>query len=65
MDRASRQVRSAASKFETREEGNELKIEGYFAVFNSNYQIKRIIIYSDYFFLMIITAAAANTRAAS
>lgn len=39
MDRATRQVRSAASKFETREEGNELKIEGYFAVFNSNYQI--------------------------
>lgn len=39
MYRASRQVRSAASKFETREEGNELKIEGYFAVFNSNYQI--------------------------
>ena len=39
MDRASRQVRSAASKFETREYGNELKIEGYFAVFNSNYQI--------------------------
>lgn len=39
MDRASRQVRSAASKFETREEGNEFKIEGYFAVFNSIYQI--------------------------
>lgn len=39
MDRATRQVRSAASKFETREEGNELKIEGYFAVFNSIYQI--------------------------
>ena len=39
MDRATRQVRSASSKFETREEGNELKIEGYFAVFNSNYQI--------------------------
>lgn len=39
MDRASRQVRSAASKFETREDGNELKIEGYFAVFNSIYQI--------------------------
>lgn len=39
MDRGSRQVRSAASKFETREEGNELKIEGYFAVFNSIYQI--------------------------
>lgn len=39
MDRASRQVRTAASKFETREDGNELKIEGYFAVFNSIYQI--------------------------
>lgn len=39
MDRATRQVRSASSKFETREEGNELKIEGYFAVFNSIYQI--------------------------
>ncbi len=39
MDRATRQVRSAASKFETREEDNELKIEGYFAVFNSIYQI--------------------------
>jgi HK97 family phage prohead protease len=39
MDRASRQVRSAASKFETRDEGGELKIEGYFAVFNSIYQI--------------------------
>lgn len=39
MDRASRQVRSAASKFETREDSGELKIEGYFAVFNSNYQI--------------------------
>lgn len=39
MDRGSRQVRSAASKFETREDGNELKIEGYFAVFNSIYQI--------------------------
>lgn len=39
MDRATRQVRSASSKFETRQEGNELKIEGYFAVFNSIYQI--------------------------
>lgn len=39
MDRGLRQVRSAASKFETREDGGALKIEGYFAVFNSNYQI--------------------------
>lgn len=39
MDRGSRQVRCFSSNFETREENNELKIEGYFAVFNSNYQI--------------------------
>lgn len=36
---AMRQVRSIASKFETRENGEERKIEGYFAVFNSNYDI--------------------------
>ncbi|MBR2654675.1 MAG: HK97 family phage prohead protease [Lachnospiraceae bacterium] len=36
---AMRQVRSIASKFETRESGEERKIEGYFAVFNSNYDI--------------------------
>lgn len=34
-----RQARSIASKFETRESGEERKIEGYFAVFNSNYDI--------------------------
>ena len=34
-----RQVRSIASKFKTREDGGELRIEGYFAVFNSNYDI--------------------------
>ena len=34
-----RQVRSIASEFKTREDGGELRIEGYFAVFNSNYDI--------------------------
>ena len=39
MDREVRQMRSIASKFETREENDEMIIEGYFAVFNSNYEI--------------------------
>ena len=39
MDRDIRQTRSIASNFTTREDGEELKIEGYFAVFNSNYDI--------------------------
>lgn len=42
MDKTSRtmrQVRSIASEFKTRADGEELRIEGYFAVFNSNYQI--------------------------
>ena len=39
MDRTSREIRSIASQFETREENNERIIEGYFAVFNSNYDI--------------------------
>lgn len=39
MNRDTRQIRSVASKFETRDENGDLKIEGYFAVFNSNYQI--------------------------
>lgn len=39
MDREVRQMRSIASKFETREENDERIIEGYFAVFNSNYEI--------------------------
>ena len=34
-----RQMRSIASDFKTREDGEEKRIEGYFAVFNSNYQI--------------------------
>lgn len=34
-----RQTRSIASEFVTREDGEDLRIEGYFAVFNSNYQI--------------------------
>ena len=34
-----RQVRTAPAEFETREDGESLAIEGYFAVFNSNYEI--------------------------
>lgn len=34
-----RQVRSIKSNFKTREDGEEKRIEGYFAVFNSIYQI--------------------------
>lgn len=34
-----RQMRSIASEFKTREDGEEKRIEGYFAVFNSNYEI--------------------------
>ena len=39
MNRGIRQTRSIASNFTTREDGEDLKIEGYFAVFNSNYDI--------------------------
>lgn len=39
MDRNERQVRSAHSSFTTREDGKDLHLEGYFAVFNSNYEI--------------------------
>ena len=38
-NRKMRQMRSVASEFKTREDGEDLRIEGYFAVFNSNYQI--------------------------
>lgn len=38
-DRKERQMRSVASKFETREDGEGLFIEGYFSVFNSNYEL--------------------------
>lgn len=34
-----RQMRSAATDFITREDGEDLIIEGYFAVFNSNYEM--------------------------
>ena len=37
--RNARQIRSIASEFKTREDGDQLRIEGYFAVFNSVYQI--------------------------
>ncbi len=39
MERTMRQVRSIPQKFETREEDGRKSIEGYFAVFNSNYEI--------------------------
>lgn len=39
MDRDIRQVRSIQTEFTTREDSNDLIIEGYFAVFNSNYEI--------------------------
>lgn len=39
MDRETRQMRSIASKFETREAEEGLFIEGYFSVFNSNYDL--------------------------
>ncbi len=39
MDREIRQVRSIQTNFTTREDNKELIIEGYFVVFNSNYEI--------------------------
>lgn len=38
-DRTIRQVRSAPSSFDTRSDDNGMYIEGYFAVFNSDYEI--------------------------
>ena len=38
-DRTMRQMRTIASEFKTREDGEEKRIEGYFAVFNSYYEI--------------------------
>lgn len=38
-ERMERQLRTAESSFETREDGDDLIIEGYFAVYNSNYDI--------------------------
>lgn len=34
-----RQIRAASTEFKTREDGEKLAIEGYFAVFNSTYEI--------------------------
>lgn len=39
MERMIRQLRSVPAEFQTREDGDELIIEGYFAVFNSTYEI--------------------------
>jgi hypothetical protein len=39
MNRENRQLRTAATEFQTREDGEELTIEGYFAVFNSDYDL--------------------------
>ena len=39
MSEKIRQLRSVETKFETREDGDQLHIEGYFAVFNSIYEI--------------------------
>lgn len=36
---AIRQLRNLPTEFQTREDGENLSIEGYFAVFNSNYEI--------------------------
>lgn len=55
MERNNRQVRSIASDFKTREAGEELRIEGYFAVFNSNYEI------SDNMSESVAKGAFANT----
>ena len=37
--RENRQLRTASTEFQTREDGENLFIEGYFAVFNSNYDL--------------------------
>lgn len=39
MNRTYRQTRSVSSPFKTRSEDNKLYISGYFAVFNSNYEL--------------------------
>ena len=38
-ERQQRQVRCVTQKFQTREAGNDLFIDGYYAVFNSEYQL--------------------------
>lgn len=39
MDRTKRQMRTAGSQFTTREQDEGLYIEGYFSVFNTNYEM--------------------------
>lgn len=39
MSRDIYQMRTAATKFQTREDNDNLSIEGYFVVYNSNYEI--------------------------
>lgn len=39
MDRTVRQLRTVGTEFVTREDGDSPRISGYFAVFNSNYEI--------------------------
>lgn len=39
MNRDTKQTRSSISEFKTREENNDIYIEGYFAVFNSTYEL--------------------------
>ena len=39
MERDKRQMRSIDASFTTREDSEKLSIEGYFAVFNSNYDL--------------------------
>ena len=39
MNRENRQMRTASTQFATRDDNGALAIEGYFAVFNSNYEI--------------------------
>ena len=38
-EREQRQVRCVMQQFQTRDAGNDLYIEGYFAVFNSEYPL--------------------------
>ena len=55
MSREMRQTRAITEEFQTREDGGDLFIEGYFAVFNSNYEIAPGMSES------IATGAFANT----
>ena len=55
MERTNRQVRSIATDFKTREDSGDLYIDGYFAVFDSIYQI------SDDMSESIAQGAFANT----